>query len=79
VAGVRGWFDDGWRVVERVQEIVEITVVGEYAFCRRIVEESYLGPDGENSVSKAALAETWIRGEGAWLLLRVNADLIGDQ
>ena len=79
VAGVRGWFDDGWRVVERTQEIVEISVVGEYAFSRRVVEETYLSPDGESSVSKAGLAETWVRGEGVWLLLRVNADVLSGQ
>ena len=77
VEGVRGWFDDGWRVADREQTIVEITIVAEYAFTRRIVEETYLGPDGESSVSKAALAETWIRSDdGRWMLLRVNADVM---
>jgi len=79
VDGVRDWFDDGWRVVERDQEIVEIIVIGEYAFTRRVVEETYQSPSGDSSVSKAGLAETWIRGEGVWLLLRANADVLSDQ
>jgi hypothetical protein len=79
VDGVRSWFDDGWRVVGRAQEIVEILVIGEYAFTRRVVEETYLSPSGENSVAKAGLAETWIRGEGIWLLLWVNADVLSGQ
>jgi len=72
VDGVRGWFEDGWRVVDRNQEVLEVSVSGEYAFSRRIVEETYQGPDGESSVSKAGVAETWVRGAGPWLLLRVN-------
>jgi hypothetical protein len=79
VDGVRGWFDDGWRVVDRKQDVVEILVIGEYAFTRRVVEETYQSPSGESSVSKAGLAETWIRGESAWLLLRVNADVLSGQ
>jgi hypothetical protein len=79
VDGVRGWFDDGWRVVARDQDVVEILVIGEYAFTRRVVEETYQSPSGESSVSKAGLAETWIRGEGVWLLLRVNADVLTGQ
>jgi len=79
VDGVRSWFDDGWRVVDRDQEVIEISVVGEYAFTRRIVEETYLGPGGESSVSKAGLAETWVHSEGDWLLLRVNADVLSSQ
>ena len=44
----------------------------EFAFTRRIVEETYLGPDDDSSVSKAALAETWVRGDGGWLLYLVS-------
>ena len=51
-------------------------MVGDFAFTRRIVEETYLGPDGDSTNSRAALAETWIRGDGGWLLLRVNADVM---
>ena len=79
VEGVRGWFDDGWRVADRGQNILEILVKGEFAFTRRIVEETYLGPNGESSVSKAALAEVWVRGEGVWLLFLVNVDVLDSQ
>jgi hypothetical protein len=34
--------------------------------------ETYLGPNKESSVSKAALAETWEKDKDKWLLLRVN-------
>jgi hypothetical protein len=72
VEGVKSWFDDGWRVSERKQEIVEILMFDNYAHTRRIVSETYLGPSGETSTSKAALAEIWIFKDGNWLLLRVN-------
>ena len=76
VDGVRGWFDEGWRVSHREQSILEILVKDEFAFTRRIVEETYLGPDGESSVSKAALAETWVLGDGGWLLYLVSVAVL---
>lgn len=79
VDGVRSWFDDGWRVVDRDQEVVEILVVGEFAFTRSIVEETYQSPSGESSLSKAGLAETWMRRDGDWLLLQVNVVVQSDK
>jgi hypothetical protein len=79
VDGIRTWFDEGWRVTDRDQHVVEISVKDEYAFTRRIVEETYLGPTGESTVSKAALAETWVRDEGAWLLFRVHISVLDSQ
>ena len=79
VEGVRDWFDDGWRVIDRHQTVLEVTIRADEAFTRRIVEETYLGPDREKTASKAGLAETWIRSEGSWLLLRVNADVLDSQ
>jgi hypothetical protein len=79
VEGVRSWFNDGWRVVDRKETILEITISGGEAFTRRIVEETYLGPDEEQTISKAALAETWVRSDNEWLLLRVNADVLDAQ
>jgi hypothetical protein len=79
VEGVRSWFDDGWRVIDRNQTILEITISGSEAFTRRIVEETYLGPDEERTTSKAALAETWVHSDGRWLLLRVNVDVLDSQ
>lgn len=72
VEGVREWFDDGWRVSERAQQNLEIQIMGNYAHTRRIVTETYLGPKGETSTSKAALAEIWIKENDLWLLYRVN-------
>ena len=79
VEGVRSWFDDGWRVTDRNQEVSEVSLVGDFAFTRRIVEETNLGPDGEKTRSKAGLAETWVRVKGEWLLLRVNIYVLSSQ
>jgi len=76
VDGIGEWFEDGWRVTDRDQSVLEISVFGEFAFTRRIVEEMYLGPGGETSVSRAALAETWNRVDGVWLLYRANVDVL---
>lgn len=72
VDGVREWFDDGWRVSDRKQEILEILIMNDLAHTRRIVTETYLGPKGDTSSSKAALAELWNKENGKWLLYRVN-------
>ena len=74
--GMRTWFDEGWRVTDRDQTIVEIRVDRPFAFTRRVVEETYRGPDGDGSVSKAALGETWVRRNGVWLLYRVNVEVL---
>ena len=79
VEGVRSWFDDGWRVIDRNQTVLEITIKGDNAFTRRIVEETFRGPDDEISISKAGLAETWIRSDSNWLLSRVSVDVLDSQ
>ena len=78
VEGIREWFDEGWRVSDRKVDFLEITIQNNLAFTRRNVEETYLGPDGDTSVSKAAVAETWIKTKEDWLLLRVNVHPILD-
>jgi hypothetical protein len=72
VEGVREWFDDGWRVSERKQQNIEILIIDGIAHTRRIVIETYLGPKGDISESKAALSELWIKKNNKWLLYRVN-------
>ncbi len=72
VEGVREWFNDGWRVSDRKTRNLEIQVSGGQAFIRRIVTETYLGPDKETSSSSAALAEVWVRRADDWLLLRAD-------
>ena len=72
VEGMREWFDDGWRVSDRQTRDLQILVRDDYAFIRRVVQETYLGPDNESSVSTAALAEVWVRSDHGWLLLYVN-------
>jgi len=78
VEGVRAWFDDGWRVVDRRMRILEILVEGDLAHTRRIVEETYAGPAGESSASAAALVEVWRASEAGWRLLRVNVRTLDD-
>ncbi|NIP57094.1 MAG: DUF4440 domain-containing protein, partial [Gemmatimonadetes bacterium] len=72
VEGVREWFEDGWRVSDRDTRHLEIVVRDDHAFTRRVVEETYLGPEGERSTATAALAEVWVREDGEWRLLRVD-------
>jgi len=72
VEGIREWFDDGWRVSDRNQKILEILILNDFAHTRRIVIETYLGPKGDISTSKAALAEVWVYKNNKWLLHRVN-------
>ncbi|MEJ2548517.1 MAG: DUF4440 domain-containing protein [Gemmatimonadota bacterium] len=79
VDGIRGWFDDGWRVSDRQSEVLEITVEGSTAFSRRIVSETYVGPDGDSSPpARAALAEVWRRDGEGWRLQRVTVHPIQD-
>lgn len=73
VEGVGEWFDDGWRVSDRKVDYLEITIRGHIAFSRRIVTETYQGPNNENNSATAALAEVWIRENDKWYLLRVDA------
>jgi len=73
VDGIRAWFDDGWRVSDREAEVLEITMEGGTAYSRRIVTETYTGPDGETTpAAKAALAEVWRRDGEGWRLQRVT-------
>lgn len=72
IKGIREWYDEGWRVSDRKQHIIEIVVLNESALCRRIVQETYQGPQGETSTSKAALAEIWVVRNNQWKLLQVN-------
>lgn len=78
VAGVRGWYDDGWRVMERKREDMEFTLLEDLAFARSIVQETYVGPEGDETVSTAALAEVWVKRDGRWLLFRVDATVINN-
>jgi len=74
VVSVHGWFQEGWRVIDRKFENIEILVKDNYAFTRRIAHETYEGPSGDNSFSTASLTEIWQKKDGKWLLLRVNVD-----
>jgi len=78
VEGIREWFDDGWRVSDRKIRNLEIQVRNDQAFVRRIVTETYLGPDKATSSSSAALAEVWVRRADGWLLLRADVHPMGN-
>lgn len=72
VDGMRDWWDDGWRVIDREAEVLEISVRDDEASVRRIVGETYRGPGDETTSSKAALAEVWRRDGETWKLARVD-------
>ncbi len=74
VDGIRGWFDEGWRVTDRRVENLDVTIRGNIAFTRRRVHETYLGPDGSRSSSASAVAEVWIKEavDSTWKLSRVD-------
>jgi hypothetical protein len=72
IESVREWFDEGWRVPTREAQIVSFKVIGDMAFSRRIVTETYSGPDGESGSSKSALSETWKKENNNWLLFSVE-------
>jgi len=72
VEGMREWFDEGWRVSDRENQFLEILFRNDTAYVRRIVNETYAGPNDEQSESTAALAEVWVRSTSGWLLLHVN-------
>jgi hypothetical protein len=76
--GIKDWFNDGWRITDRDQQIIEITILNDVAHTRRIVSESYLGLEAETSTSKAALVEIWVFRNDKWLLYRVNVQPIYD-
>lgn len=78
VEGIREWFDDGWRVSDRKQQFIEVIVLDNIAFTRRIVTETYLGPDNETSISKAALAETLVKRNNKWLVHRVDIQTLNN-
>lgn len=78
IEGMRDWFDDGWRVTERQTDYLDIHIADNFAFTRRNVSETYLGPDGDTSTSKAAVAEVWKKSGPGWLLLLANVHPIVD-
>ena len=59
-------------MTDRQVEYIELAINNDLAFTRRNVVETYLGPDGDSSASKAAVAEMWIKINGTWLLFRAN-------
>jgi len=72
IESVKSWFDIGWRVTHRSSEYVEILVEKNTAFIRRVVTETYLGPEGDTSTSTAALTEIWKKTIDDWQLDRVD-------
>jgi hypothetical protein len=72
VEGMRTWWVDGWRVSGREENLLELSTRDGFAFTRRVVTETYVGPEGESTVATAALAEVWVQEGDAWKLLLVN-------
>ena len=76
VDGLDDWFTDGWRVTDRSTQIVGIVIQANHAFVRRNVQETYLGPENNQSEANAALAEVWVRDVDQWKLMQANVTVI---
>jgi hypothetical protein len=70
--GIQDWFDSGWRVTESNNNILEIDVVETHAFVRRVVSETYVGPNGENEIYQTGVAEIWVKNDDYWFLFRAS-------
>lgn len=78
--GMRSWFDDGWRVADRETEQMSIHVEGDRAFVRRVVSETYRGPDGSlTDPARAAVSEVWVSTAAGWKLQRVEVTTLPSQ
>ncbi|MBO6577246.1 MAG: hypothetical protein JJ896_17630 [Rhodothermales bacterium] len=79
LAGIRSWFDEGWVVIDRETHHITIDVEGGLAFVRRVVSESYQGPDGEiTDPARAAVSEVWKSTREGWKLHRVEVVSLPD-
>lgn len=78
IESMRGWWTEGWRVVSSKADYIEIAIHGDFATVRRIVTESYRGPQGEETASRTALSEVWVRSGDGWLALRVDTRTLDD-
>jgi hypothetical protein len=72
VKGINDWFDSGWRVSESHNDILEIRIFTNLAFTRRIVTETYLGPNNEKNIYRTGVVETWLKEQGNWFLLNAS-------
>jgi hypothetical protein len=70
--GIHDWFNGGWRVADSKNNILEITVHGEFAFVRRIATETYAGPNGEDQIFQSGVVEVWVKKDDQWLLLQAS-------
>ena len=70
--GIHDWFNGGWRVADSKNNILEITVQGEFAFVRRIATETYAGPNGEDQIFRSGVVEVWTKKNDKWLLLQAS-------
>jgi len=70
--GIHDWFNGGWRIADSKNNILEITVHGEFAFVRRIATETYAGPNGEDQIFQSGVVEVWTKKNDQWLLLQAS-------
>ena len=70
--GINDWFDSGWRVSESKNVILEIRIIKDLVFTRRIVTETYVGPKNEKNIYKTGVIETWIKQNDNWFLLNAS-------
>ena len=70
--GIHDWFNGSWRIADSKNNILEITVHGEFAFVRRIATETYAGPNGEDQIFQSGVVEVWIKKNDQWLLIQAS-------
>lgn len=76
VRSLEEWWDYGMRVAERDIEIVAVDMVGNLAFVRFKITETFVGPDGPAEGFSGYVSNTWIKEHGTWLLLSVEISSI---
>jgi len=76
VRSLEVWWDYGMRVAERDIRMIAVDVVGDVAIIRFRTTESFIGPDGPADGFSGYVSNTWIREDGAWLLLSAEISSI---
>jgi len=69
IRSLEEWWDYGMRVAERDIRMIAVDVIGDVAIIRFRTTESFIGPDGPADGFSGYVSNTWVREDGAWLLL----------
>lgn len=70
VSAVEDWHAAGNRVTRRESDILELSIVGDYAFVRSHFVETFENGDGPTGEFRGFVAATWRAAPGGWRLVR---------